>query len=149
MQALLRLRGEYEQRWTAKTRPYEGIEPLIRELRERGLALAVLSNKPDAKTSDCVNHFFPSSPFTIVRGAIDSIPLKPAPDAALAISRQLAIPPGQWLYVGDTDTDMQTAVRAGFFPVGAAWGFRDREELIAHGALTVIDEPAELLELLD
>lgn len=44
---------------------------------------------------------------------------------------------------------MQTAVRAGFFPVGAAWGFRDRKELIAHGALTVIDEPAELLELLD
>ncbi len=147
MQALLRLRGEYEQRWTAKTRPYEGIEPLIRELRERGLALAVLSNKPEAKTHDCVNHFFPSTPFTIVRGAIDGIPLKPAPDAALAISRQLAIPPEQWLYVGDTDTDMQTAVRASFFPVGAAWGFRDREELIAHGALTVIDEPSDLLNV--
>ncbi len=148
MQALLRLRGEYEQRWTAKTRPYEGIEPLIRELRERGLALAVLSNKPEAKTHDCANHFFPSAPFTVVRGAIDGVPLKPAPDAALAISGQLSIPPDQWLYVGDTDTDMQTAVRAGFFPVGAAWGFRDRDELLAHGARTVIDAPSDLLELL-
>ena len=44
---------------------------------------------------------------------------------------------------------MQTAVRAGFFPVGAAWGFRDREELLAHGARAVIDQPAELLALLD
>lgn len=148
-QALLRLRGEYEQRWTEKTRPYEGIEPLLHELRARGLALAVLSNKPEAKTHDCVNHFFPSSPFTVVRGAIDGVPLKPAPDAPLAISGQLAIPPDQWLYVGDTDTDMQTAVRAGFFPVGAAWGFRDREELLAHGARTVIDAPSDLLDLLD
>jgi phosphoglycolate phosphatase len=148
-QALLRLRTEYERCWTLKTRPYEGIEPLIRELRRRHLPLAVLSNKPEAKTHDCVNHFFPESPFTIVRGAIDGIPLKPAPDAALAISQQLGIPPDRWLYVGDTDTDMQTAVRAGFFPVGAAWGFRDREELFAHGARTVIDQPAGLLELLD
>ncbi len=148
-QALLRLRSEYEQRWTLKTRPYAGIEPLIRELRRRDLLLAVLSNKPESKTHDCVNYFFPDSPFTIVRGAIDGIPLKPSPDAALAISRQLGMEPDQWLYVGDTDTDMQTAVRAGFFPVGAAWGFRDREELLTHGARTVIDTPADLLALLD
>jgi len=148
-QALLHLRTEYEQRWTLTTRPYGGIESLISELRRRGLPLAVLSNKPQGKTHDCVNHFFAEATFTIVRGAIDGIPLKPAPAAALAISRELGIPPDQWLYVGDTDTDMQTAVRAGFFPVGAAWGFRDREELLAHGARAVIDQPAELLALLD
>lgn len=149
LQALHRLRTEYERRWTVNTRPYDGIEPLISELRQRGLPLAVLSNKPEAKTHDCVNHFFPAAPFTIVRGAIDGVALKPAPDAALAISQQLGIPPDQWLYVGDTDTDMQTAVRAGFFPVGAAWGFRDRAELLTHGARAVIDTPAELLALLD
>ena len=148
-QALLRLRTEYEQRWTNKTLPYAGIEPLLADLRRRGLQLAVLSNKPEAKTLDCVNHFFPAAPFNIVRGAIDGVPLKPAPDAALAICRQLDIAPAQWLYIGDTDTDMQTAVRAGFIPIGAAWGFRDREELLAHGARVVIDSPIEVLALLD
>jgi len=148
-QALLRLRTEYEQRWTSKTRPYTGIEPLLAELRQRGIPLVVLSNKPEPKTLDCVNHFFPRHAFAIVRGAIDRVPLKPAPDAALAISRQLAIPPEQWLYVGDTDTDMQTAVNAGFFPVGATWGFRDRAELLTHGARAVIDAPADLLKLLE
>ena len=146
--ALVRMRAEYERRWTLKTGPYDGILSLLADLHRRGTVITVLSNKPDAKTRDCVAHFFPGIPFAVVRGARDGVPLKPDPAAALAIVRQLDIPAGEWLYVGDTDTDMQTAVSAGLFAVGAAWGFRDRDELLAHGAQTVIDAPAELLPLL-
>lgn len=147
-QALMIMRAEYEKRWACRTCPYAGIVALLSALHRKGIIMAVLSNKPDAKTRDCVAHFFPDTPFAIVRGAQDNMPLKPAPDAALAICRELTIPLDQWLYVGDTDTDMQTAVNAGLYGVGAAWGFRDREELLAYGAQTVIDTPGELLPLL-
>ena len=60
----------------------------------------------------------------------------------------LAIPPANILYLGDTGTDMQTAVRAGMFPVGALWGYRTREELQSHGAQALIEQPQELLTLL-
>jgi phosphoglycolate phosphatase len=146
--ALIRMRAEYERRWTLKTGPYDGILALLEDLRRRGTVITVLSNKPDAKTRDCVAHFFPDVPFAAVRGAREGVPLKPDPAAALAILRELDIPAEEWLYVGDTDTDMQTAVSAGIFAVGAAWGFRDRDELLAHGARSVIDSPAELLPLL-
>lgn len=146
---LPRMREEYEQRWTAKTRPYDGIVPLVTELAHRGMVMAVLSNKPDAKTRDCVAYFFPTAPFDIVRGARDGMPLKPDPAAAIAIFGETGIPAAQWLYLGDTDTDMQTAVRAGAFAAGATWGFRDREELLANGANAVIDTPEELLGLLE
>ncbi len=145
---LPRMRAEYEQRWTVKTRPYAGIVPLATELARRGMVMAVFSNKPDAKTRDCVAHFFPAAPFHIVRGAREGIPLKPDPAAAIAIFGETGIPSAQWLYLGDTDTDMQTAIGAGAFAVGATWGFRDREELLANGANAIIDTPGELLSLL-
>lgn len=147
--ALRRMRAEYEKRWTVKTRPYDGILPLLDALRRRGTVMAVLSNKPDAKTRDCVAHFFPDAPFAIVRGARDGVPLKPDPAAATAIVLETGIPAAEWLYLGDTDTDMQTAVGAGLFAVGAAWGFRDRDELLANGARTVIESPAGLPPLLE
>lgn len=146
--ALAQMRAEYEKRWMLKTRPYDGILQLLTELQARGVVTAVLSNKLDPKTRDCIAHFFPDTPFSLVRGALDGVPLKPDPAAAINIIRQLAIPAEEWLYIGDTDTDMQTAVNAGMFAVGVAWGFRDRAELLAHGARVVIESPADLLALL-
>jgi phosphoglycolate phosphatase len=52
--------------------------------------------------------------------------------------------------VGDTNTDMKTAVSAGLFAMGVAWGFRTREELYQSGARVVYDQPSQLLSgLLD
>ncbi|GAF91115.1 unnamed protein product, partial [marine sediment metagenome] len=58
------------------------------------------------------------------------------------------VPAEQFLYVGDTGTDMDTATAAGMFAVGVLWGFRDADELTAHGAQKLIAHPSELLELL-
>jgi phosphoglycolate phosphatase len=43
---------------------------------------------------------------------------------------------------------MQTAVAANMYPVGALWGFRSRQELLAGGARVVVERPAELIPLL-
>ena len=64
------------------------------------------------------------------------------------MAAELGIAANQWLYVGDTDTDMQTAVAAGMVAIGCTWGFRDRAELLEHGAAFIIDKPDELLALL-
>ncbi len=148
MASLIRLRDTYETCWTCKTKPYAGIPALLAELGLRGITLAVLSNKPHPKTCECVNHFFPEAHFTLVRGATPDVPLKPDAQGATTICSTLGIPPEDWLYVGDTNTDMQTAVNANLFAVGASWGFRDREELLDHGARIVIDTPEQLLPLL-
>ncbi|MFN2419846.1 MAG: HAD family hydrolase, partial [Gemmatimonadota bacterium] len=57
--------------------------------------------------------------------------------------------PARCLYLGDTSTDMETAVAAGMVPIGALWGFRDREELVTHGARVLIEQPLDLIPLLD
>ena len=85
----------------------------------------------------------------VVRGADGHTPVKPDPAAALEVARRIGIPPGRFLYLGDTDTDMRTAVAAGMYPVGALWGFRTAEELSANGAQAVLKTPPDLLHLLD
>ena len=145
---LLLMRKEYGTRWKAKTRPYPGIPELLRALSERGLRLSVLSNKPHPATVEVVDHFFAAGTFDLVLGARPGVPIKPDAGAALEVSRKLAVSPEEFLYLGDTNTDMRTATEAGMFPVGAVWGFRTAEELAASGARTLVTRPEELLSLL-
>jgi phosphoglycolate phosphatase len=139
----------YRRNWLVRTRPYEGILDLLDELPGRGLRMAVLSNKPHEFTQACVGHYFPKAPFDVVFGQREGIARKPDPAGALEIAQRLAIPAGEFVYLGDSAIDIQTATHAGMHPVGAAWGFRSVEELRAAGAMAVICRPLELLEFLD
>lgn len=141
------MREEYSRRWNVKTRPYDGIAELLDGLAQRGLAMAVLSNKPDDFTRLMVRAMLGRWRFAAVRGVRQDGVVKPDPAAALAIAEEVGTPPAEFLYVGDTDTDMRTAGAAGMFPVGATWGFRPVQELLEHGAKAIIHHPAELIGL--
>jgi phosphoglycolate phosphatase len=108
----------------------------------------VLSNKPDAFTKRMIEHYFRPSPFDVVCGQTANVPLKPDPTVAQQIAAELGIPPAQWLYLGDTNTDMLTARNAGMCAVGVLWGFRERAELVESGAQVLVATPAEVLTLL-
>ncbi len=142
-------RREYARNWNAKTRPYAGVPDLLNALVARGLKLAVLSNKPDLFTQQCVRELLPSWRFAVVIGGSDAFPRKPNPASALETARRLGAPPEECLYVGDSGVDMQTARAARMFAVGVLWGFRDRQELQSEGAQVLIREPRELIDLLD
>ncbi len=139
------MRAEYRTRWSRKTRPYDGIPALLDELAARGLKLAVLSNKADDFTRMMVGHYFPQTEFAEVLGAKAGQARKPDPSPALDVASALGIGPAEIIFLGDTKTDMETASRAGMVPVGALWGFRSAEELLASGARYLISRPAELL----
>lgn len=130
------------------TRPYPGIEQLLAELERRKVRLAILSNKPDELTRSVVSELLGGVHFEAIQGARDDLPRKPDPTAALLLAKRMGLSPAEMLYLGDSDVDMQTATGAGMYPVGAAWGFRTREELSRHGARVVIERPEALLGLL-
>jgi len=141
------MREEYSQRWAAKTRPYPGIPELLDALTARGVAMAVLSNKNNDFTKLCVEKLLGRWRFDVVQGLDETIHKKPDPSGALAVARRLKLTPADFLYLGDTNTDMKTAVAAGMFPVGALWGFRTAEELTTNGAKALIAKPMDLLAL--
>ena len=137
----------YAGQWHVNTRIYPGITEMIARAGACGLPQTVLSNKPDAFTRKMTDYFFPDHPFADIRGQKEGIPKKPHPGAALAMANALNVPPARVLYLGDTSTDMQTAVAAGMFAVGACWGFRPREELAEHGAQVLADHPKSVADL--
>lgn len=140
------MRRNYTEGWARKTVAYPGIPDLLDALQARGMTMGVLSNKPHAFTLKAVRHFFPHTVFADIRGQLPDGPAKPDPVAALDMARILGLEPECVLFVGDSRTDMETAVNAGMTGVGVTWGFRDEQELRDYGAHVIIHSPEELLK---
>lgn len=137
----------FKENCTYHVAPYEGIIDLLQCLKEQGIELAVLSNKPHLQTVDVVNTFFDKGVFTWVQGQQENIPRKPDPTAAHLIAERFGTEAQEVVYIGDSDVDMQTGKAAGMTTVGVTWGFRSKEVLIAHGADYTIDKPEELITI--
>ena len=140
--------ADYGAHCLVKTRAYDGVAELVSGLRAAGAKLAVFSNKSDELTRRIVESLFGPGDFDVVMGAQPGLPLKPDPTAALLIGDRFGAAPSRIVFLGDSGIDMLTATAAGMIGVGAAWGFRTKDELIENGASAVLDHPRELLELL-
>ncbi|MEQ1827802.1 MAG: HAD family hydrolase [Pirellula sp.] len=132
-----RFETAYATCWNNRSNPYDGINELLYSLSRSSMTLAVLSNKPDSFTKMCVEHFFPDVTFAYVIGHSDRFPRKPDPTSAAWIAEQFRVASDRIAYVGDTSTDMKTALGARLFAIGVAWGFRPESELSASGAQIV------------
>jgi phosphoglycolate phosphatase len=140
--------AEYADRCLERTRPYPGIPELLEALTERRVRFAVISNKPDSLSKKVIAGLFPSVGFAIVRGELAEFPRKPDPGSALDLCARLGVKPDETLYLGDSGVDMKTAKAAGFFALGALWGFRTEQELRDSGADALLATPLELLHYL-
>lgn len=139
----------FEEYCMYEVKPYDGIPELLKALKEKGLHLAVNSNKPQPRTVDVVEEIFGKDTFDLLVGQCEERRRKPAPDGVNYILEQLHLNKEDVLYIGDTCTDMQTGKSAGVFTVGALWGFRDRQELVENHADAIIEKPLELLQYID
>ncbi len=126
-----------------KTLPYAGMAELAAELKERGVQMAVYSNKADDFSRQIVEHFFPGV-FSLVRGKVRGVPVKPDPTGVRQVLAELNADPAATLFVGDSSVDMETAHNAGLPACGVTWGFRSRESLEAAGAEFLADTPEQL-----
>jgi phosphoglycolate phosphatase len=130
------------------THPYPGIPELLKQLHQKGIQLAVASNKVHVATERIVNYFFPDIPFSVVLGQRDGFPVKPDPSILLSIMEQTSISKDKVLYVGDSGVDVQTALNADVSFVAVLWGFRPKEELASFGADAFVDFPNEILDFI-
>ena len=126
-----------------KTRPFPGVLPMMARLKADGLALGILSNKPDAAVQPITERWFADLVCLSV-GEREGVRRKPEPDMVVSAAEQLGIPLGRCLYVGDSEVDVDTARNTGIDCVCVTWGFRTREQLVQAGAEHIIDAPEEL-----
>jgi phosphoglycolate phosphatase len=139
---------EYNRVYTSRTRdntkPYAGVPEALRAIGAMGAPMCVLSNKSDLQVAPMIGVYFPGVSFAMIRGQREFVPTKPDPVCALEFAALVGVAPENIAFVGDTATDMDTAVNAGMYGVGVLWGLRGAEELLLHGAKRLIKSPDEL-----
>lgn len=148
-EAFARYKEIFRENCMYKVKPYDGIVELLQGLKDRGIKIAVLSNKPHVETINVIESLFGKGYFDLIQGQKPDVPIKPSPEGVFQILKELGMKVEEVVYIGDTCTDMKTGKAAGAFTVGALWGFRDRKELEENQADVIIGHPMELLSYLE
>ncbi|MDE7395303.1 MAG: HAD-IA family hydrolase [Clostridiales bacterium] len=133
--------AHYDLNCGNKTRPYDGVDVMLREVCGR-YKTAIVSNKYQRAVDDLKNTLFPYVTLTV--GEDPSRARKPAPDGVFYALKVLGSKAENAVYVGDSDIDILTARNAGLPVIGVSWGFRGRAFLEEHGADEIIDAPSEI-----
>jgi len=139
----------YRDNLDVKSEAYEGMTELLKTLEERGIRLAVNSNKPDDMAKKLIRKCYPDSSFVAVYGSRAGIPNKPDPCTANEIANLMGLKKNEIMYVGDSDVDMKTAENAGMSSCGCLWGYRDLENLRQAKAGYIASRPEDILRYID
>ncbi len=137
----------YQQHCADKTRPYEGVPPLLERLRAAGCLTAVVSNKADAAVQPLCRRYY-NGLFDYAVGERTGIRRKPDPDSVQEVLRRLQVEAADAVYIGDSEGDIQTAKNAGLDSIIVTWGFRDRDYLESQGGRRFVDRPEEIEQII-
>ena len=137
----------YDAHSHIKTSPYEGISELMEKLKNSGLRLAIISNKPMSTVAELAEEFFPGKLECAV-GQSEQLRRKPEPDMVFKVLEDMGLRADRCVYVGDSEVDIKTAGNAGMDCVSVSWGFRTREQLVEAGASRIADSVNELYNII-
>jgi len=134
----------YRQHLHDATTLYPGVREGLVRLAAAGHALALLTNKPGAASREILRHFALEALFAEIIGGDSGVPLKPDPEAVLAILRALGGDRVDAWMIGDNHTDLAAAHRAGIHSIFVTYGIgkpgAEQPEVTAAG----FDEVARL-----
>lgn len=140
-------KDDYKKNCKNKTKPYPGIMKVLEELKEKGVKLAMVSNKADFAVKELNSWYFKNLGMLAV-GEREGLRRKPAPDAVFQILKELSMDKESAVYVGDSEVDIKTAENAKIPCISVLWGFREKDFLKENGGTVFVETPEELLDLL-
>ena len=143
--ALADFKAYYTAHIDVHTRPFQGIQELVNQLHQKGILMAIASNKFQEGTDFLISKFFSEIPFVAVLGNRPGFPLKPDPEIVEEVLRKAGIQKEEAVMVGDSPTDMKTAENGGIRGIAVSWGYRPMKGI---PGLTVVDSAKELMDIL-
>ena len=118
---------------------FDGVPQALRQLRERGLKLACVTNKPREFTQPLLAKVGLAAYFDAVVAGDEVAEKKPHPALLLEACRRLALSPAQVLLIGDSVNDAQAADAAGCRCVLVETGYNEGESVAQMAALPKVD----------
>ncbi len=147
-QCFQEFRSHYVEHCMDHTAPYAGITQMLATLDSEGYRMAIVSNKLQAGVSVMHSQHFAQHVHVAI-GEHPGVRRKPAPDMVQEAIGRLGVSREECVYVGDSDVDILTARNSGLPCISVLWGFRDREFLLAHGAVTLAAKPSDIIAIMD
>lgn len=138
----------YKDHFADKTYPYGGISELLLKLKQKGIRIAVCTNKAHNMALMVVEKLFGDA-FDTVIGKSDDRPLKPDPFSVNEIMEKFDVKPAETVFIGDSGVDIKTALNSGTTPIGVLWGFRGKKELKENGAEHLAATPNDIFEIIE
>ena len=128
---------------------YTGINEMLKALLNKGIKLAVYSNKADEYVGVILEKLFPDVSFLWYAGNREGYAPKPDVELMKVFLNRYNIMPEECLFIGDSNVDIQTAKNAEMRSCGVLWGFRTKQELEGEGADFIAAEPGDILKIAD
>ncbi len=139
----------YERHRLDNTALYDGIGEVVNELDNRGIKMAIVSNKHQSSLDAICQNLFRDGLFCAIFGNNPDYPTKPDPTLTLKVIADMGLRPKEVLFIGDSEIDFMTSQNAGTEHLCVSWGFRTKARLIEAGATNIIDRPEQIIEFLD
>lgn len=140
--------AHYSREWRTGTLIFEGIVPMLEQLKKDGHSLSILSNKPHHFTTEIVEHFFAEEIFDLILGQRDHIEKKPDPSGVHEILQSIGCEASDAVLVGDSTVDLITARNAGIGSIAVTWGYHDLDQLEAESPNSIADSVSMLGKVL-
>ncbi len=140
-------KAHYKGNSTNKTKPYDGINEVLNELRNSGVRLALVSNKADFAVQEIIEKYFPHI-FHFATGEKEGVRRKPYPDSVFVAMEYLGADKNKTVYIGDSEVDIETARNCGIPCIAVTWGFRDKSVLVGLNPEYIIDETKQIIDIL-
>ena len=140
-------KNHYSKNCYHKTKPYDGLQNILAQLKAQGYRMAIVSNKADSEVKRLAQLYFKDA-IRIATGEAAEIRKKPAPDMVLEAMRLLDANRETTVYIGDSEVDLATAQNTDIDCLSVSWGFRDKQDLQAAGAKLIFNTPTELAKYL-
>ncbi len=141
-------KDHYSKHCCEKTRPYPGVVEVLKALKSRDIKVGVMSNKFQSAAEEVCEHYFEGL-YDMVVGESEYCRRKPAPDGLNMICDKFEVSKDEAIFFGDTEVDVQTGDNAGVYCVSVLWGFRDKLFLKRNGAHLFIENPLDILDMIN
>lgn len=149
----------YVQHCQDNTGLYEGIAETLKVLKEKGVRMAVVSNKLQQGVTELVN----SEVHTVGKndalrlcdymdvsiGERPEVARKPAPDMVIKALEELGVKKDEAVYIGDSEVDVLTARNSCLPCISVLWGFRNMDVLKEYGANTFVKHPMDIISMFE
>jgi len=139
----------YTNSGSPKTKLFDGVGEMLKNLKARGYKIGILTNKPQETTDDVYNTYLKDYDFDIIVGQHEGMKIKPDPNELLSMLDRLSVKPENACFIGDGDTDAMLAINAGTRGISALWGYKPKQTLLEVGAKTFANTPLDVIGLVN